>query len=119
MYLTMLCLGELSVAMPVSGSFQTYTTKFIGPATGFAVGWLYWLGWAVTAALEFLGAGQLMQRWFPDSPVWMWCLIFAKTTFVLNGLSAKAFGEAEFVSPALRYWQLLCSLRLVEQICLG
>lgn len=31
MYLTMLCLGELSVAMPVSGSFQTYATKFIGP----------------------------------------------------------------------------------------
>lgn len=35
MYLTMLCLGELSVAMPVSGSFQTYTTKFIGPAPDF------------------------------------------------------------------------------------
>ncbi|MFF2857667.1 amino acid permease, partial [Peribacillus sp. NPDC058002] len=60
MYLTMLCLGELSVAMPVSGSFQTYATKFIGPGTGFAIGWLYWLGWAVTVALEFLAAGQLM-----------------------------------------------------------
>ncbi len=96
MYLTMLCLGELSVAMPVSGSFQTYTTKFIGPATGFAIGWLYWLGWAVTVALEFLAAGQLMQRWFPDSPVWMWCALFASLLFLLNALSAKAFGEAEF-----------------------
>ncbi|MFC3885753.1 amino acid permease [Bacillus songklensis] len=96
MYLTMLCLGELSVAMPVSGSFQTYTTKFIGPGTGFAIGWLYWLGWAVTVALEFLAAGQLMQRWFPDSPVWMWCAIFAAFLFWLNALSARAFGEAEF-----------------------
>ncbi|MGG1575139.1 amino acid permease [Fictibacillus sp. NRS-1165] len=96
MYLTMLCLGELSVAMPVSGSFQTYTTRFIGPATGFAVGWLYWLGWAVTVALEFLSAGQLMLRWFPHSPVWMWCAIFAGLLFVLNALSAKAFAEAEF-----------------------
>ncbi|MDN4075037.1 amino acid permease [Fictibacillus terranigra] len=96
MYLTMLCLGELSVAMPVSGSFQTYTTRFIGPATGFAVGWLYWLGWAVTVALEFLSAGQLMLRWFPHSPVWMWCAIFAVLLFVLNALSAKAFAEAEF-----------------------
>ncbi len=42
--------------MPVSGSFQTYTTKFIGPGVGFAFGWLYWLGWAVTVALEFLSA---------------------------------------------------------------
>lgn len=96
MYLTMLCLGELSVAMPVSGSFQTYATKFIGPATGFAIGWLYWFGWAVTVALEFLAAGQLMQRWFPDSPVWMWCALFATLLFLLNALSAKAFGEAEF-----------------------
>ncbi len=96
MYLTMLCLGELAVAMPVSGSFQTYTTKFIGPGVGFAFGWLYWLGWAVTVALEFLSAGQLMQRWFPDSPVWIWCAIFALLLFSLNALSAKAFGEAEF-----------------------
>lgn len=96
MFLTMLCLGELSVAMPVSGSFQTYTTKFIGPATGFAIGWLYWFGWSVTVALEFLSAGQLMQRWFPESPIWMWCAIFAIALFLLNALSAKAFGEAEF-----------------------
>lgn len=34
MFLTMLCLGELAVAFPVSGSFQTYATKFISPASG-------------------------------------------------------------------------------------
>ena len=96
MFLTMLCLGELSVAMPVSGSFQTYTTKFIGPGTGFALGWLYWLGWAVTVALELLSAGQLMQRWFPDVKVWIWCAVFGLALFLLNALSARAFGEAEF-----------------------
>ncbi|MDN4493053.1 amino acid permease [Ureibacillus aquaedulcis] len=102
MYLTMLCLGELSVAMPVSGSFQVYTTKFIGPATGFSVGWLYWLGWAVTVALEFLAAGQLMQRWFPESPVWMWCAIFAASLFLLNALSTKAFAESEFLFSGIK-----------------
>ncbi|WP_051331238.1 amino acid permease [Aneurinibacillus terranovensis] len=96
MYLTMLCLGELSVALPVAGSFQTYSTKFIGPATGFTVGWIYWLGWAVTVALELLSAGQLMQRWFPHSPVWMWCAIFGAALFFLNALSARSFGETEY-----------------------
>lgn len=96
MYLTMLCLGELSVAMPVSGSFQTYTTRFISPAAGYAVGWLYWFGWAVTVALELLSSGLTMQRWFPGSPVWMWCLIFGVVLFLLNALSARAFGETEF-----------------------
>lgn len=71
MYLIMLCLGELAVAMPVAGSFQTHTSKFIGPGYGFAVGWTYWLGWTVTVALELLSAGQLMQRWWPNSSVWV------------------------------------------------
>ncbi|MBY0084624.1 amino acid permease [Brevibacillus sp. M2.1A] len=96
MYLTMLCLGELTVAMPVAGSFQTYMTRFVSPALGFGVGWLYWLGWAVTVALELLSSGLLMQRWFPDSPVWMWCAIFGVVLFLLNALSARAFGESEF-----------------------
>lgn len=107
MFLTMLCLGELSVAMPVSGSFQTYTTKFIGPGTGFALGWLYWLGWAVTVALELLSAGQLMQRWFPDSPIWIWCAIFATALFLLNALSAKAFGEAEFWFSSIKIFAII------------
>ncbi len=96
MYLTMLCLGELTVAMPVVGSFQTYMTRFVSPSLGFGVGWLYWLGWAVTVALELLSSGLLMQRWFPDSPVWMWCAIFGVLLFLLNALSARAFGESEF-----------------------
>ncbi len=96
MYLVMLCLGELSVAMPVSGSFQTYTTRYVGPATGFMVGWVYWLGWAVTVGLELTSAGVLMQRWFPHVHVWVWCLVFGIVLFALNALSAKGFGETEF-----------------------
>lgn len=112
MFLTMLCLGELSVAMPVSGSFQTYTTKFIGPGTGFALGWLYWLGWAVTVALEFLAAGQLMERWFPDTPTWIWSALFAVILFSLNALSAKAFGEAEFWFSSIKIIAILLFIAL-------
>ncbi|MGB8953817.1 MAG: amino acid permease, partial [Tumebacillaceae bacterium] len=107
MYLTMLCLGELAVAMPVAGSFQTYTTKFIGPGYGFAVGWTYWLGWAVTVALELLSAGQLMQRWWPNSPVWVWCLVFGLVLFVLNALSARVFAETEFWFASIKVLAIL------------
>ena len=112
MFLTMICLGELSVAMPVSGSFQTYTTKFIGPGTGFALGWLYWLGWAVTVALELLSAGNQMQRWFPHSPVWVWCLIFGAVLFGLNALSAKAFGETEFWFSSIKIFAIIAFIVL-------
>jgi len=96
MYLVMLCLGELAVAMPVAGSFQTYATKYIGPATGFTIGWMYWLNWSVTVGVEFTAAGLLMKRWFPDSSVWMWCVVFAILLFLLNALSARSFAETEF-----------------------
>ena len=32
-------LGELAVAFPVAGSFSVYSTRFIDPAWGFAMGW--------------------------------------------------------------------------------
>lgn len=96
MYLAMVCLGELSVVMPVSGSFQAHATKFIGPATGFVVGWVYWLSWAMYVGLEFVAAGLLMKRWFPDVQTWIWCAIFIVLLFSINSLTTKAFAETEY-----------------------
>ncbi|MFC7395456.1 amino acid permease [Scopulibacillus cellulosilyticus] len=96
MYLVMVCLGELSVVMPVSGSFQAHAAKFIGPATGFAIGWLYWMSWVTTVGLEFTAAGMLMKRWFPHTPVWVWCVVFIALLFTLNALTTKGFAETEY-----------------------
>lgn len=96
MYLVMVCLGELSVQMPVSGSFQAHATRYIGPGTGFMIGWVYWMSWATTVGLEFTAAGMLMTRWFPDVPIWYWSALFVVVLFSLNGLATRAFGEAEY-----------------------
>ena len=96
MYLVMVCLGELSVQMPVSGSFQAHATKYIGPATGFMIGWVYWMSWATTVGLEFTAAGMLMQRWFPGVPIWYWSALFVALLFGINALATRAFGEAEY-----------------------
>ncbi|WP_243297917.1 amino acid permease [Bacillus litorisediminis] len=96
MYLAMVCLGELSVIMPVSGSFQAHAAKFIGPATGFVLGWVYWLSWAMYVGLEFVAAGLLMERWFPDVPVWIWCAIFIVLLFTINSLTTRSFAETEY-----------------------
>ena len=95
-YMVMACLGELAVAYPVSGAFHIYAARSIGPATGFATAWLYWLCWAVALGSEFTAAGLLMQRWFPEVDVWIWCFIFAAVLFTLNAISSRVFGESEF-----------------------
>lgn len=96
LYMVMTCLGELAVHMPVTGSFQTYATKFIHPTAGFSLGWMYFVGSAATAGVEFTAAGILMKHWFPDMPTWIWCAIFIVLLFSLNTLSTRGFAEAEF-----------------------
>ena len=94
-YLVMLSLGELAVAMPVTGSFHTYATKFISPGNR-----LY----GSLALLDLLdgclgnrisGAAMLMQRWFPLVPAWMFAAFFALVIFGINALSVRSFAEAE------------------------
>ncbi|MEH7346034.1 amino acid permease [Bacillus sp. JJ1532] len=96
LYLVMVCLGELAVYMPVTGSFQAYATKFINPSAGFALGWMYFIGSATTAGVEFTAAGIIMQRWLPDVSIWIWCAIFIVLLFSLNALTTKGFAESEY-----------------------
>ena len=96
MYLALLCLGELAVAMPVSGSFQSYAGKFISPGVGFTVGWLYWINWAVCIAADFTAAGIIMVLWFPNVSIWIWSVLFIVLIAALNLISVKAYGEMEY-----------------------
>ena len=50
--LTMVSLGELAAVLPVSGSFCTYSVRFLDPSWGFAMGWNYWLQWLAAFPLE-------------------------------------------------------------------
>lgn len=42
LYAVMTSLGEMATYLPVPGSFTAYNSRFIDPALGFAIGWLYW-----------------------------------------------------------------------------
>lgn len=111
-YLVMLSLGELAGAMPVTGSFHTYATKFISSGTGFTVAWLYWICWTVALGSEFLGAGMLMGRWFPTVPDWVFAAIFASLIFILNALSVRLFAEAEFYFSSIKVLAIIVFIGL-------
>ena len=111
-YLVMLTLGELSVAMPVTGSFHVYAEKFIGPGTGFVIAIQYWLTWTVALGSEFTAAGLLMQRWFPDTPTWVWSAACIALIFTLNALSVRFFAEAEFWFASIKVFAI-CAFILI------
>ena len=95
-YMVMLCLGELAVNNPVTGSFGAFATKNIGPGTGYMVSWMCWLGWSATLGTEFTAAALLMQEWFPTTSIWLWTLVFIIAVLVSNLSSTRFFAESEF-----------------------
>ncbi|WP_218511299.1 amino acid permease [Variovorax sp. dw_308] len=95
-YFLMTSLGELAAYMPVSGSFATYGALYVDEGFGFALGWNYWYNWAVTIAVELAAAQLVMQYWFPGSSGVLWSALFLGLMFLLNAISVKGFGEAEF-----------------------
>jgi lysine-specific permease len=95
-YFLMTSLAEMGAYMPVAGSFSTYATKFVDPSLGFALGWNYWYNWSITIAAELAAVTMIMKFWFPDTPSLVWSSIFLVIMFLLNYLSVKGFGEAEY-----------------------
>jgi AAT family amino acid transporter len=92
----MLCLGELAVACPVSGSFVTYARQLISPTWACGVGWSYWLTWVAYVPAEMIAAGIIMESFVPGIDKLWWSLLFGVMITAINLSYVKAFGEVEF-----------------------
>ncbi|WP_435131858.1 amino acid permease [Actinacidiphila sp. bgisy144] len=92
----MRALGELLTYRPVSGSFADYAREFLGPFTGYATGWTYWLMWVVTGMAEVTAAATYTAYWWPAVPQWSAALVFLLLLAGVNLVSVGLFGEIEF-----------------------
>lgn len=92
----MTSLAEMAAYMPVAGSFRVYASKFVDPSFGFAIGWNYWYNWAITIAAELAAVVLIMKFWFPDTPSFIWSAVALIIMFLINYMSVKGFGEAEY-----------------------
>ncbi|WP_251158356.1 APC family permease [Caniella muris] len=91
MLFTVFSFGVMIPLFPSSGSIYTYASQTISPAVGFVAGWLMLLQYLITPDLMFIQAGQALNQYLPEVPVWAWCLIFL--TFV-TCLSIRSLGNA-------------------------
>ncbi|WP_251029142.1 MULTISPECIES: amino acid permease [unclassified Bacillus (in: firmicutes)] len=95
-YFLMTSLAEMAALIPITGSFSTYTSRFVDPALGFAIGWNYWYNNAIVVALELAASSLIMKYWLPSVPGIIWSALFLALIFGLNILSVKGYGESEF-----------------------
>lgn len=95
-YVLMMSLGEMSTLLPISGSFETYATRFVDPALGFTLGWNYWFCWAICVASELVAGSLIVKFWLPHTNTTMWSMLFLVIIFTLNIFSARVYGESEY-----------------------
>ncbi|GAA6030998.1 hypothetical protein JCM8097_008979 [Rhodosporidiobolus ruineniae] len=97
-YSVMVALGELTTLFPVNGAFVHYASRFVDPAFGFALGWMYWFNWALTIPTEIVAAGIIVQYWEGAANVNLavWITVFIVVVVAFNFIGVGAFGESEF-----------------------
>ena len=118
-YFIMTSLGEMATYLPVSGSFGTYAARFVDPALGFAIGWNYWLNWAITLAVEIIAGALVMKFWFPDTPAIVWSAAFLVILFILNYLSTRAYGESEYWFASIKVGMVIVFLTIGALLIFG
>ena len=95
-------LGELSVAMPVTGSLHTFASRYISPSVGFVTAMLYLVTWGVAMGTNLLAAAFSMQYWFPQVDTWIWCSAFLGLLAVANFFTTSLFAESEFLFSLIK-----------------
>ncbi|KAF5989213.1 amino acid transport GAP1 [Fusarium coicis] len=101
-FFTMQALGELSVAFPVGGSFSNYSTRFLDPSWGFAMGWNYTLQYLIVLPLEIIAGAFTTNYWNPNASKSIFIVLFFILILGINLLGVKGYGEAEFVFSAVK-----------------
>jgi amino acid transporter len=97
-------LGELAVMYPVSGGFYTYSSRFIDPSWGFAMGWNYVFQWAIVLPLELNVAAITVHYWegAQGTSVAVFMTVFWVFIILINLFGTLGYAEEEFWSSCLK-----------------
>ncbi|OBT58845.1 hypothetical protein VE04_00846 [Pseudogymnoascus sp. 24MN13] len=96
LYCTVHALGEMAVLYPVSGSFSAYSSRFLDPAWGFAMGWNYAMQWLIILPVEIIAATITIEFWNKSINPSVFVTVFLLLIISINLFGVKGYGEAEF-----------------------
>ncbi|ROW11203.1 hypothetical protein VMCG_01445 [Cytospora schulzeri] len=102
LYCVMQALGELAVVFPIAGSFSAYSTRFLDPAWGFAMGWNYALQWLIVLPLEIIAASITISYWNAGINKAIFVTVFLLIIIAINLCGVKGYGEAEFIFAVVK-----------------
>ncbi|MEX3815946.1 amino acid permease [Paraburkholderia sp. BR13439] len=112
-YFVMRALGEMAVEEPVSGSYISYSNRYIHRFAGFLNGWNAFIFLLATSAADLNALGNYVHFWFPHIPIWVTAGTAVSVMFLVNIIGVKIYGEAEF------WFSLVKVVAIVAMIAFG
>jgi amino acid permease len=93
----MFSLAEMVSFLPISGAIYEYPKRFVDPALGFSVGWMYWMVYASGGATLSTSAAMLSRYWEYDFGLGTVIALIIFLLLVSNILGVRIYGDLEYV----------------------
>jgi amino acid transporter, AAT family len=117
--LLMACLAEMAVAHPTVGSFGVYAELYVSRWAGFLIRYTYWAAQSIAIGGEAVAAAIYTQWWFPNTPAWMWVLVYSAALIAINSMSIGAFGTFEYWFAMIKVTAILVFIVLGVAMMFG
>src|SRR2546429_5743374 len=117
--LVMRMLGEMAIAYPAVGGFYEYNRLALGELAGFLTGWMYWYFWVIVVGLEAVAGAKILGTWWPMIAPWQFTLALMTVFTIVNLLSVRSYGEAEFWFASIKVAAIVAFLCAGALFALG
>lgn len=101
MVFTALAYAQMAKSFPLAGSVFSYVGRGIHPGVGFFAGWAILLDYLLIPTLLYVFAAESMIGLFPDTPRWLWAIVFVVVNTVINLLGVDSLKMANRVFLAI------------------
>jgi amino acid transporter len=120
-YMVMCALGEMATWIPLPDGFSGYSSRFVDPALGFAVGWTYFFKYIIVTPNQLTAGALVIQYWIPRDKVnpGVWITVIFIIILLVNLFGVKFFGEFEFWLSSFKVITVLGLILLTLIIALG
>ena len=101
MVFTAIAYSQMAKSFPLAGSVFSYVGRGIHPGAGFFAGWAMLLDYLLVPTLLYVFAAESMIGLFPDTPRWMWAVLFVLVNTAINLLGVDSLKMANRVFLAI------------------
>lgn len=96
LFVVMHGMGQLVLQTKKRSGLSGLIEPFLGKLPAHFIDWVYWSLWMINIIAEAVAAASFLQLWFPEIPAWLFVLLIALLTTLINYFSVGLFAETEY-----------------------